>query len=258
MLLVPMGRLGLCSTAAHTCSTYFSSVAETLPHVTLYLEDLESCCPTTLAIKTFNRSPDNPKGPITTIQDVSNSSQHTSLLAIDLKAHKDLLAAQGDVQTRALLNAVTLPHFEDWLNVTPTSSLGFKIQLQESRVAASYSLGIPIYTSSGPCPTCSRENDIVKDLSIDSETDGERISCHDRLCDTICEAASSAVLAPQWKRRDLFPNSTERPGDIFLKLWVLKNMQPLTSLLFPPYNRPSYITKQTGQKRLWMEQIIGR
>lgn len=71
-----------------------------------------------------------------------------------------------------------------------------------------------------PAPRATGKTMFSETTPFPCATDGERIARHDRLRDAICEAASSAALAPQRERRDLFPNSTERPADIFLKSWV--------------------------------------
>jgi hypothetical protein len=81
-------------------------------------------------------------------------------------------------------------------------------------------LGIHIFNGNSTCPTCGQNNDEFGDHAILCATDGERIARHDRLRDAIFEAAASAALEPERECRDLFPNSTERPADVYLKSWV--------------------------------------
>ena len=121
---------------------------------------------------------------------------------------------------KALLNATNAPHAGAWLNVVPSAKLGLKMPPQEFRMCLQYRLGIPLFPSAGPCPSCKRHNDIFGDHAISCASDFERVSHHDRLCAAIAEACHSTGLGPERERRDLFPDNAMRPADIYLKNWV--------------------------------------
>jgi hypothetical protein len=71
----------------------------------------------------------------------------------------------------------------------------------------------------GPCPSCLRPNDIFGDHARFCATEGERISCHDRIRDDIYRAAATAGLAPKREAPHLFPDSSDRPGDVLIPAW---------------------------------------
>jgi hypothetical protein len=159
---------------------------------------------------------------LVSLEALKETSQHSLFLAIDLKVHEEMMAQDLDTRTRAL-NSVNQPHSGDWLNALPSSYLGLSLHSQEFRLAAKYRLGAPVYDEASTCPMdrCTRPNDVYGNhvYAISCATDGVRIFRHDRLRDAIFLAAQGAGLCPRREVRHLFPDTDDRPGDIFIDIW---------------------------------------
>ena len=119
----------------------------------------------------------------------------------------------------ARLKSLGLPHAGDWLSVTPQSALGLHLRPPEFVPALKYRLGLPIYSSEGPCPACSAPSDCMGDHALGCAKRGDRIARHDQLRDVLFEAASSASLAPVREEAHLLPGSAARPGDVLIRRW---------------------------------------
>ena len=52
---------------------------------------------------------------------------------------------EDEVEVKARLQSLTLPHAGNWLNVAPIITLGLHLRPQEFVLAASYRLGLPLY-----------------------------------------------------------------------------------------------------------------
>ena len=63
------------------------------------------------------------------------------------------MGGDEEVEVKARLQSLTLPHAGNWLNVAPFISLGLHLRPQEFVLAADYRLGLPLY-GEGPAPTC--------------------------------------------------------------------------------------------------------
>ena len=218
-LPVSLGVLGLRSALRHSHASWLSSLSLTSPLITSILgKNWELRLGSHVAISLARLS-------LATNQhwsrlgDLEETTQHDLSTLIDLKVHGDVMASDLGVRDKARLNALTLPHCGDWLNALPNPYLGLALHDQEFRLAAQYRLGLPVYDDASPCPSCTRPSDIFGDHAISCATDGERIFRHDRLRDAIYDAASSAALAPKREAPHLFPDSTDRPGDVFIPSW---------------------------------------
>lgn len=162
-LPVPMGGLGLRSATSHASAAFVSSLAQTHSLVTSILSKPGYNRDFSQALTNLNASSHNS---FTTLEEVGKTTQAALSLSIDLKVQEELLASTADPRTRALLNSVSLPHSGDWLNVVPNPALGLKINHVDFRLAALYRIGVPIYSTSGKCPTCPADNDIYGDHAI--------------------------------------------------------------------------------------------
>ena len=89
----------------------------------------------------------------------------------------------------------------------------------EFRLIACYRLGVPVFDSFAPCPSCHRESDPYGDHAISCGTDGEKISRHNQLRDALFATAASAALSPAREERALLPGGDKRPADVFLPHW---------------------------------------
>ena len=112
-----------------------------------------------------------------------------------------------------------LQHAGVWLSVVPSTPLGLHLQPSEFVPCLKYRLGIPIFSSDGPCPACLAPSDRMGDHALGCAKYGERIARHDMLRDVIFEAAASAALAPVKEERHLLPGTAARPGDVFIRRW---------------------------------------
>ena len=101
----------------------------------------------------------------------------------------------------------------------PSPALGLHLRAAEFTAALRYRLGIPIYTSEGPCPACGLPSDVMGDHALGCAKNSERIARHNLLRDLIFETASNAALAPLKEERHLLPGTAARPGDVLLRRW---------------------------------------
>ena len=142
----------------------------------------------------------------------------------DLSANKALLlnhfSGEGQVRESARLASLGLAHSGGWLSVVPSPALGLHLRAAEFTTSLRYRLGIPIYTSEGPCPACGLQCDVMGDHALDSAKRGEQIARHNLLRDLIFEAASNAALAPLKEERHLLPGTAARPGDVLIRRWA--------------------------------------
>ena len=58
---------------------------------------------------------------------------------------------EDEVRERARLSSLGLPHAGDWLNTPPLAALGLHLSAAEFVPALKYRLGLPVFTSEGPC-----------------------------------------------------------------------------------------------------------
>ena len=117
------------------------------------------------------------------------------------------------------MSSLGLPHAGDWLSVVPSPALGLHLKPAEFVPSLKYRLGIPLFSSEGPCPACSAQNDRMGDHALGCAKYGERIARHDMLREVIFEAAASAALAPVREERHLLPGTAARPGDVLIRRW---------------------------------------
>ena len=112
-----------------------------------------------------------------------------------------------------------LPHAGDWLSVVPQTTLGLHLRPPEFVPALKYRLGLPIYSSEGPCPACSAPSDCYGDHALGCAKRGDRIARHNQLRDVVFEAAASASLGPAREEAHLLPGTAARPGDVLIRRW---------------------------------------
>ena len=143
-------------------------------------------------------------------------------LKVDLKNQSflsNLVAEQGDTREIARLASVGLPHAGSFLSVVPSPPLGLHLRSAEFIPVLKYRLGIPVYSSEGPCPACDAISDRMGDHALGCSKTGDRIARHNLLRDVVFEAAASADLGPSKEEPHLLPGSVARPGDILIRRW---------------------------------------
>ena len=146
--------------------------------------------------------------------------RHKSLShSIDEAVKQRLLSSAPTIRSHALSLSSGLPHAGDWLNVVPSPSLGLCLHDQEFRSCLRYWLGVPLHSSSYPCPECGRVADMFGDHQVGCGGNGDRISRHNAVRDVLFSAAQSAALAPIKEAPSLVPSSSSRPADILLPAW---------------------------------------
>ena len=133
---------------------------------------------------------------------------------------KEELEQEGNLREVTRLASLGLPYAGAWLDAAPIASLGLYLQPSEFTMATKYRLGIPVYDRGGPCPACHKQSDKLGDHSLCCGHQGERISRHNRLRDTLHDIAASAALGPLKESRFLLPGSDRRPADVFLPSWA--------------------------------------
>ena len=112
-----------------------------------------------------------------------------------------------------------LPHAGNWLSVVPSPALGLHLRPSEFIPAIKYRLGIPVYSSEGPCPACGAQSDKMGDHALGCVSTSDRIARHNMLRDVIFETAASADLGPAKEERHLLPGTSARPGDVMIRRW---------------------------------------
>ena len=120
---------------------------------------------------------------------------------------------------KARLGALGLSHAGDWLNVTPSPSLGLNLRPQEFRIATLYRLGAPIFKGDGPCTACRAESDQYGDHAISCGWEGERIARHNSLRDALYHTAVCASLGPVREERAILPGTNAKPADLLIPNW---------------------------------------
>ena len=129
---------------------------------------------------------------------------------------------EEEMEVRARLQSLTLPHAGDWLHAAPILALGLHLQPLEFVLAASYRLGLPLYRVEGAsptCPACHQPADIYGIHTMNCGTGGERIHRHTLLVDVVHQVAAAAQLAPRKEVRFLIPGRDSRPADVLLPQW---------------------------------------
>ena len=139
---------------------------------------------------------------------------------VDQEQRRRLLAGLGEdeVEVKARLQSLTLPHAGNWLNVAPITTLGLHLRPQEFVLAAGYRLGLPLY-GEGPtptCPVCHQPSDRRGTHSMSCGSGPERNWRHNSLRDAIHEYAVEAGFNPRKEVRFLLPGRDSRPADVLI------------------------------------------
>ena len=150
-----------------------------------------------------------------------NSDQHSISRDIDAFYAKILLDRASPRDSARLLS-LSLPHAGDFLDATPSPSLGLHLDTREFGVAMGYRLGIPLLKA-GECRamTCDQQLDTLGDHAMHCRDDnGLKSGRHDRIRDNIFKEAQHASLNPLKEMPGLVPNSQSRPADIYIANWI--------------------------------------
>uniref|UniRef100_A0A1X7TXD0 Uncharacterized protein n=1 Tax=Amphimedon queenslandica TaxID=400682 RepID=A0A1X7TXD0_AMPQE len=80
-------------------------------------------------------------------------------------------------------------------------------------------MGVLLSSSPHDSPICDKESDPMGDHTVGCGGDGDRIICHNSLCEVIFSSAQAADLASRKEVSSLLPDSCSHPADIFLPSW---------------------------------------
>ncbi len=153
---------------------------------------------------------------------------------VDEACFQQLLDSAPTCRSRALALSSSLPHAGDWLNIIPSTTLGLHLHDREFRCCLRYWLGVPLHSSSYPCPECHLTADAYGDHQVGCGGNRDRIARHNAVRDAIHAAAQSAALAPSKETPGLLPGSQARPGDIFIPCWSLGRPTAFDVLVISP------------------------
>ena len=126
----------------------------------------------------------------------------------------------ADEREVARLASVSLPHAGAWLNCTPLPALGLHLRPEEFATAAKFRLGLPMFSSAGPCPACLAPSDIMGDHALCCGTGGDKIFRHNQMRNGISNTAVEASLAPTREGNTLLPGTALGPTDILITVWA--------------------------------------
>ena len=152
---------------------------------------------------------------------IQNLTQKMLSAKIDLHNQHTLgedLKAAGSVREVARFSSVAIKdaHAGDFLSVVPSPGLGLLLRPPEFVAALRYRLGHPVFSSDGPCPACGQPSDRMGDHALNCAWQGERISRHNSLRDTLHSTAVKAALGPTKEGQYLLPGEGWKPADIFI------------------------------------------
>ena len=155
-LPVSMGGLGLRAAEDHAPAAFASSYLTSQPLLRSLLcipdeDPSEALSPALLDLLTELH------GKETTMGSLEGMTQKEMCYETDkvLASHLDqILTDKGEEREKARMASLRLPHSGAWLNVVPSPALGLHLRPSEFSVGLKLRLGIPVFTSSGPCPAC--------------------------------------------------------------------------------------------------------
>ena len=150
-----------------------------------------------------------------------NSDQHSLSREIDAN-FSDILLSKASPRDSARLHSLNLPHAGDFLDATPSPSLGLHMDTRSFSVALGYRLGLPLLKP-GECraTNCDNPNDALGDHAMHCRDDnGLKARRHDQLRDSIFKEAQHASLDPKKEMPGLILNSQSRPADVFIPNWI--------------------------------------
>ena len=222
-LPVAMGGLGLRAASDHASVAYATSFlsAQTLLDDLLGQGEDGEPEPASLPQPLLDNISEK-QGEDVIVESLIGMSQQMASLKVDQKNQSflsNLLAEEGDDREIARMSSLGLPHAGGFLSVVPSPPLGLHLRSAEFIPVIKYRLGIPVYSSEGPCPACNAISDCMGDHALGCSKTGDRIARHNLVRDVVFEAAASADLAPSKEEPHLLPGSAARPGDILIRRW---------------------------------------
>ena len=171
-----MGGLGLRSAADHAPTAHAVSplAAQSLLDGLLGEDQEEPSLPQSLLEIISEKT-----GEDSTVETLTGVSQKMASLKVDLHNRSLLLqqiTEEGKKREIARMSSLGLPHAGSWLSVVPSPALGLHLRASEFIPVVRYRLGIPLYSTSGPCPACSAPSDRMGDHSLGCRTTSDRIA----------------------------------------------------------------------------------
>ena len=158
-----------------------------------------------------------------TMEEFGGAAQKRWSNKVDLRnqaVFQTLIREQGSRRDIIRTNGVMMPHAGDWLNSIPSKVYNLKIRSREFIPPVKFRLGMPIYRTVGPCPSCDDVSDIMGDHALNCKRGGgERTARHNHLRDILTALATAAHLNPQHEEQNLIPGSGRRPADVMIPQW---------------------------------------
>ena len=93
----------------------------------------------------------------------------------------------------ARIQILCLPKVGNWFNVMPVKALGVHLRDAEYCTAIRYRLCLQIFDYPGPCVTCGKDSDVLRDHDIEyCDSQWERITSHNVLRDilSVCQIST--------------------------------------------------------------------
>ena len=212
--------MGIRSAAKHASSAFVSSISSCWSLVEEVSPNLQLNPDVDQAITHLNSVLIAEEEDMGIIESVAMTMKQKELSTLVDNAVKRKLLGLTAQSTRDLarLQSVSLPHAGDWLTVVPSPSLGLNLRPAEFRTVCLYRLGMPIFTTDGPCIACDHgTSDRFGDHAVGCASQGERIARHNHLRDALYHTAQSANMGPLREERALLPGGNgERPADVLL------------------------------------------
>ena len=222
-LPISMGGVGLRAAEDHAAAAFSTSLLSSQPLLrSLLHREEEDAEPALLSASLLDQlsAKTGAEEPLST-ESILNTTQKMLSAKIDLRnlqLLQEALKAAGSVREVARLASVSLKdaHAGDFLTVVPSPGLGLLLHSSEFVTALRYRLGHPVFGSDGPCPACGKHSDRLGDHAMNCAWQGERISRHNSLRDTLHHTAVKAALGPTKEGQYLLPGEGGKPADIFI------------------------------------------
>ena len=167
-LPVGLGGLGLGAASDHAPAAYTTSLLSSQDLKLRILSSTEEESPANVhaALLTYLGAKMGEEASLDSLIGVSQKAVSLKINLMNLQLLSNYISGLGEVRETARLSSLGLPHSGDWLNVMPSPTLRLHMKLDEFVASVKYRLGVPVFSSAGQCPACSRHSDALGDHAI--------------------------------------------------------------------------------------------
>ena len=164
-LPVGLGGLGLGAASDHAPAAYTTSLLSSQDLKLRILSSTEEESPANVhaALLTYLGAKMGEEASLDSLIGVSQKAVSLKINLMDLQLLSKYISGLDEVRETARLASLGQPHSGDWLNVMPSPTLGLRMKPDEF---VKYRLGVPVFSSAGQCPACSRHSDALGDHAI--------------------------------------------------------------------------------------------